>query len=54
MLKKTLLFLIAALIAGDAVLLHGRYRDKVEREAEMVDYTVREQNWSSGLVGPSH
>jgi hypothetical protein len=51
MLKKVLLTLIVALIAGDALLLHGRYRMKVEEEAEIVDHKVREQNWSSTLVG---
>lgn len=50
MLKKVLLFLIAALVAGDAVLLHGRYREKVAHEAEAVDHKVREQNWSSPLI----
>ena len=53
MLKKVLLFLIVALILGDTLLLHGRYRAKVATEAEVVDYKVRDQNWSSPLIGSS-
>jgi hypothetical protein len=50
-LKKVLLFLIAALIAGDAVLLHGRYRAQVAREAEAVEHQVKDQDWSTPLMG---
>jgi hypothetical protein len=52
-LKKVLLLLIAALIAADAVLLHGRYRAQVELEAEAVEHHVKDQDWSTPLVGQS-
>ena len=51
MLKKVLLVLLAALIAGDAFLLHGRYRAQVAEEAAVVEDTVRDQKWSTPLVG---
>jgi hypothetical protein len=47
MLKKVLLVLIALLVTGDALLLHGRYRAKVVKEAEVAEQTVREQDWST-------
>jgi hypothetical protein len=50
MLKKTLLTLLALLIAGDAVILHGRYRTKMESKAAAVEYEVLEQEWSTPLV----
>ena len=52
-LKKVLLFLIAALIAADAVLLHGRYRAQVALEAEAVEHQVKDQDWTTPLVGQS-
>jgi hypothetical protein len=51
MLKKVLLAAIAALILGDLFIFHGRYSDKVAKEAEVVEYQVRDQDWSSPLVG---
>jgi hypothetical protein len=52
-LKKVLLFLIAALIAADAVLLHGRYRAQVALEAEAVEHRVKDQDWTTPLMGQS-
>lgn len=50
MLKKVLLFLIFGLIAVDALLLHGRYRERVAQEAAMAEYKVESQDWSTPLV----
>ena len=50
MLKKFLLGILAMLVAGDAVLLHGRYRERMGLKAEVVEYTVRSQDWSTPLV----
>ena len=50
MLKKVLLVLIFGLLALDAVMFHGHYRGRVAHEAEMAEYNVQSQDWSTPLV----
>lgn len=49
-MSKKALIVVAVLIAGDAVLLHGHYRTRVAQEAAMVEYSVDKQSWSTPLV----
>lgn len=50
MRAKILFATLIVLLALDAVILHGRYRDEALHKAEVVEEQVRDQNWDSVLI----
>ena len=51
MRAKILFATLILLLAVDAVMLHGHYRDEVIHKAEVVEETVMDQKWETPLVG---